>query len=109
MPISGRSRPPGTHRFDGPASGIFWHRASSRPGPNREKRGKIMKVIIFGATGMLGQGVLLECLRDSGVELVLTVGRTSPASRDPAVQIPKLRELAQADLADLSAIEAELS
>ena len=36
-----------------------------------------MKVILFGATGMVGQGVLRECLRDDGVEGVLAVGRSS--------------------------------
>ena len=35
-----------------------------------------MKVLIFGATGMVGQGVLRECLLDPDVELVVTVGRT---------------------------------
>ena len=30
-----------------------------------------MKVILFGATGMVGQGVLRECLRDDGVEGVV--------------------------------------
>ena len=44
-----------------------------------------MKVLIFGATGMVGQGALRECLRDSGVELVATVGRTPSQSRNPAV------------------------
>ncbi len=34
-----------------------------------------MKVIVFGATGMVGQGVLRECLRDSDVSQVLVVGR----------------------------------
>ena len=34
-----------------------------------------MKVILFGATGMVGQGVLRECLLDSQVEAVLAVGR----------------------------------
>ena len=33
-----------------------------------------MKVILFGATGMVGQGVLRECLLDDGVEAVLAVG-----------------------------------
>jgi uncharacterized protein YbjT (DUF2867 family) len=33
-----------------------------------------MKVILFGATGMVGQGVLRECLGDDGVENVLAVG-----------------------------------
>ncbi|HZC96889.1 MAG TPA: epimerase, partial [Bradyrhizobium sp.] len=35
-----------------------------------------MKVILFGATGMVGQGVLRECLVDPGVERVLAVGRS---------------------------------
>jgi len=34
-----------------------------------------MRVVIFGATGMVGQGVLRECLLDAGVERVLAVGR----------------------------------
>ena len=34
-----------------------------------------MKVILFGATGMVGQGVLRECLVDAGIEQVLAVGR----------------------------------
>ena len=33
-----------------------------------------MKVILFGATGMVGQGVLRECLLDPGIESVLAVG-----------------------------------
>ena len=48
-----------------------------------------MKVILFGATGMVGQGVLRECLLDPGVESVLAVGR-SPTGQTHA----KLRELA---------------
>ncbi|MBB6348692.1 uncharacterized protein YbjT (DUF2867 family) [Nonomuraea muscovyensis] len=63
-----------------------------------------MRVIIFGATGMVGQGVLRECLLDDRVERVLTVGR-SPTGRAH----PKLREIAHADLLDLSPIEDELA
>ncbi|MEU7836304.1 MULTISPECIES: NAD-dependent epimerase/dehydratase family protein [unclassified Nonomuraea] len=63
-----------------------------------------MKVIIFGATGMVGQGVLRECLADDRVTAVLTVGRT-PTGRTH----DKLRELAHPDLLDLTPIEAELS
>jgi uncharacterized protein YbjT (DUF2867 family) len=47
-----------------------------------------MKVILFGATGMVGQGVLRECLLDPGVESVLAVGR-SPTGQ----QHPRLREI----------------
>jgi uncharacterized protein YbjT (DUF2867 family) len=63
-----------------------------------------MKAILFGATGMVGQGVLRECLLDPGVESVLTVGRT-PTGQEHE----KLRELVHANLLDYSAIEGELS
>lgn len=63
-----------------------------------------MKVILFGATGMVGQGVLLECLRDPGVEAVLTVGRAA-TGRVHA----KLREIAHADLTRYADIERELA
>ena len=62
-----------------------------------------MKVLIFGATGMVGQGVLLECLRDPDVELVMTIGRTATGIRDP-----KLREIVHRDLLDYSGMEASL-
>lgn len=62
-----------------------------------------MKVLIFGATGMVGQGVLLECLRDPDVELVMTMGRTATGVRDP-----KLREIVHRDLLDYSGMEASL-
>ncbi len=42
-----------------------------------------MKVLIFGATGMVGQGVLRECLRAPDVEAVQTVGRTRTGQLDP--------------------------
>ena len=45
-----------------------------------------MKVLIFGATGMVGQGALQECLRDDRVERVVTVGRTATGIRDAKVQ-----------------------
>jgi uncharacterized protein YbjT (DUF2867 family) len=62
-----------------------------------------VRVVVFGATGMIGQGVLRECLLDPAVTEVLTVGRAATGRQDT-----KLRELTHADLADLSAIEAEL-
>jgi uncharacterized protein YbjT (DUF2867 family) len=62
-----------------------------------------MKIILFGASGMVGQGVLRECLRDPQVEQVLTVGR-SPLRENHA----KLRALVQADLYDLSSVEDQL-
>lgn len=63
-----------------------------------------MNVILFGATGMIGRGVLRECLRDDSVESVLAVGRTPLA-----VTHPKLRELVRADPSDLSAPELDLA
>lgn len=60
-----------------------------------------MRVILFGATGMVGQGVLRECLRDDRVTAVVAVGR-SPL----AVSGAKLTEVRPADFADLSDVEA---
>jgi uncharacterized protein YbjT (DUF2867 family) len=62
-----------------------------------------MKVILFGATGMVGQGVLRECLRDDGVEGVLAVGRSSTGRTNP-----KLRELILKDLFDFDAARVDL-
>jgi uncharacterized protein YbjT (DUF2867 family) len=62
-----------------------------------------MKVILFGATGMVGQGVLRECLRDDGVDGVLAIGRSSAGSTHP-----KLRELVRGDLFDVDGVDAEL-
>ena len=45
-----------------------------------------MKVIIFGATGMVGSGALRECLEDRRVESVLVVGRSSVGMTHPKVQ-----------------------
>ena len=42
-----------------------------------------MKVIIYGATGMVGQGALRECLADPRVTQVLAVGRTPLDKRHP--------------------------
>jgi uncharacterized protein YbjT (DUF2867 family) len=63
-----------------------------------------LNVILFGATGMVGQGVLRECLLDAGVERVLSIGRNATGQ-----QHSKLRELVHKDLFDYSAIEAGLS
>ncbi len=62
-----------------------------------------MKILLFGATGMVGQGVLRECLNATDVELVQTVGRTSTGQRHP-----KLREVVQKDLFDYSGVESSL-
>jgi len=63
-----------------------------------------MKIILFGGSGMVGQGVLRECLIDPGVEAVLAVGR-SPLG----VQHAKLRELRHENFIDYAAIEPQLT
>ena len=62
-----------------------------------------MKVLVLGATGLVGRGVLRECLLDPDVEKVITVGR-SPAG-DPD---PKLKEILSVSFEDFSSIEHEL-
>ena len=63
-----------------------------------------MKVIIFGATGMVGQGVLRECLLDDEISSLLTVGRTTTG-----IASPKLHEIQQVDLLDYGPIESRLA
>jgi uncharacterized protein YbjT (DUF2867 family) len=63
-----------------------------------------MKVILFGATGMVGQGVLRECLADPGIESVLVVGRSATGQRHA-----KLREIIHDNFVDYSAIELQLT
>jgi uncharacterized protein YbjT (DUF2867 family) len=63
-----------------------------------------MKILLFGATGMVGQGVLRECLLAPDVEFVQTVGRSRTGVADP-----KLRELVRADLMSYAAVEHELT
>ena len=62
-----------------------------------------MDVLILGATGMVGQGVLRECLLDGGVTRVVTLGRTATRQKHP-----KLREIVHSNLLDLSAVEDQL-
>jgi len=63
-----------------------------------------MKIILFGATGMVGQGVLRECLLDPDVQLVQTIGRNATG-----IQYLKLREITHADLWHYDSIEEQLS
>jgi len=62
-----------------------------------------VKVILFGSTGMVGQGVLRECLRDPQVESVLTIVR-KPAGQPEA----KVREIVHENFRDFSPIATEL-
>ncbi len=63
-----------------------------------------MKVIVFGSTGMVGQGVLRECLRDPDVTEVVAVVRSATGQ-----QHDKLRELVHADFSDFSGVQLDLA
>ena len=63
-----------------------------------------MNILLFGATGMVGQGVLRECLLDSRVQRVVVIGRRATGQHHA-----KLREIVHQDLSDLSAIDSELA
>jgi uncharacterized protein YbjT (DUF2867 family) len=62
-----------------------------------------MRILIFGATGMVGQGVLRECLRAPDVQYVQTVGRTRTGQLDP-----RLYDLVHQDFTDYGSIEGSL-
>jgi uncharacterized protein YbjT (DUF2867 family) len=63
-----------------------------------------MKVVLFGATGMIGQGVLRECLLAPDVESVLTIVRRPTGERNP-----KLHELVHGDFSSFSEIRDDLT
>jgi uncharacterized protein YbjT (DUF2867 family) len=63
-----------------------------------------MKVLIFGATGMVGQGVLRECLQDPDVDEVATIGRTATGTKHA-----KLREIVHSDLSNYTGLEPQLA
>jgi hypothetical protein len=63
-----------------------------------------LNVILTGATGMVGEGVLLECLENSAVSRVLVVGR-----RSCGITHPKLSELVHSDLGALSPVRDKLT
>lgn len=63
-----------------------------------------MKVLLFGATGMVGQGVLRECLLDERVTQVISIGRSVTGQ-----QHAKLVELQHEQLFDLSALAPQLT
>jgi uncharacterized protein YbjT (DUF2867 family) len=63
-----------------------------------------VNVLVFGATGMVGQGVMRECLLDPDVHLVQTIGRTATGIRHP-----RMREIVRSDLEHYDSVEAELT
>lgn len=62
-----------------------------------------MKVIVTGSTGMVGEGVLYECLQHSAVEQVLVINR-----KPCGVSHPKLKEIIHGNFFDLSPIADQL-
>ena len=62
-----------------------------------------MNVLLFGATGMVGQGVLSECLLDPSVQSVVTIGRSATGQQNS-----KLREVVHPDLWNYATIESDL-
>ena len=63
-----------------------------------------MKVLLFGATGMIGQGVLRECLLDPEIARVVSIGRSGAGQSHP-----KLEEIVRDDLFDYGGLEAGLA
>lgn len=62
-----------------------------------------MKVIILGSTGMVGKGVLLECLEESGIKKILVINRHSCQ-----ISHPKLTEIIHEDFFDFSDLKEQL-
>lgn len=63
-----------------------------------------MKVIITGATGMVGKGVLLECLDHNAITEVLSIGR-----RSLNMEHPKLKELIHKDFSEFESVKSKLN
>lgn len=63
-----------------------------------------MKVIITGATGMVGKGILLECLDHSNITAVLSISR-----RSLGMEHPKLKELIHQDFSEFSSVADQLA
>jgi uncharacterized protein YbjT (DUF2867 family) len=63
-----------------------------------------IRAIITGATGMVGEGILHECLQHHDVEKVLVIGR-----RPCGITHPKLKEIIHGNFYDLSAIQNQLT
>ncbi|EIE00290.1 NAD-dependent epimerase/dehydratase family protein [Leptospira licerasiae] len=62
-----------------------------------------LRVIITGSTGMVGEGVLLECLEDPNVEKILLLNRKSYG-----INHPKVEEVLHPDFSDISSIKDKL-
>lgn len=63
-----------------------------------------MRAVLFGATGMVGSGVLLECLDSPRVDSILVIGRSSTGVRHA-----KIREILHTDFAEFESIRDEFA
>jgi uncharacterized protein YbjT (DUF2867 family) len=63
-----------------------------------------LKTIITGATGMVGEGVLLECLNHPAIDRILVINR-----KPGGISHPKLREIIHTDFLNLAPIEPQLA
>ena len=63
-----------------------------------------MRVVLFGATGMVGASALIECLGDPRVESVLVVRR-----KPSGVSLPKVTEIVHSDFFDFRPIQARFA
>ena len=63
-----------------------------------------IRAIITGSTGMVGEGVLLECLKHPDVEAILVINRKACG-----ITHPKIKEIIHTDFFDLLTIESGLS
>jgi hypothetical protein len=63
-----------------------------------------IKAILFGSTGMIGQGVLQECLKNENVESVLVINRQTCG-----INHPKLKEIIHKDLFNLAGLTSEMA
>jgi uncharacterized protein YbjT (DUF2867 family) len=81
----------------------FDHPCRAAPRKRVTRKDPKMKVLIFGATGMVGQGVLRECLLASDVSRVTAVGRSAVG-----LEHPKLTQVNHPDMTNLDPVEARL-
>jgi uncharacterized protein YbjT (DUF2867 family) len=67
-----------------------------------------MRILLAGATGLVGQGVLRECVRAADVTHVTALGRRPSGQSDPKLADSKVDDLVVADFGDLVAVEDRL-
>jgi hypothetical protein len=79
-------------------------RARSRDVARRCSENRNVKIVLFGATGMVGSGVLLECLDSPRVSSIVAINRSLTRRSHP-----KLREIVHGDFLEFKTISGELA